>query len=265
MKVYEQVATTGVEVIRRYPELADRGGAAEAAARAWTQSGFDDPTTAKWLEARCFEPEAARSLAALGVTPEQATPRTRDGSGDYSDTIGFVAVGQSLRPATVKASWVRSGRRQGRSACVASAGRPLSRPNRPRSIATDVGVQARSQQSARRYLPSLRIRRRTGTLAPPPDSLAPRGKRRLARPRHFAAVVRSAAVAESAREAGRGRLAAPSSAAGRREVLPFGAMPFAIAVPAAARSAGTRCCRRTRATSTSADGRHPRAANSWTG
>lgn len=96
MKVYEQVATTGVEVIRRYGELADRGGAADRAARAWTQSGFDDPTTAKWLEARCFEPEAARSLAALGVTPEQATRRTRDGSGDYIDTIGYKVANGDL-------------------------------------------------------------------------------------------------------------------------------------------------------------------------
>lgn len=98
MKIYEPVPETGVEVIRRYGELADRGGAPEAAARAWTESGFDDATTAKWLEARCFEPEAARSLAALGVTPKQAAGRTRDGSGDYIDTIGYKVANGDLTP-----------------------------------------------------------------------------------------------------------------------------------------------------------------------
>jgi hypothetical protein len=81
VKVYKPPPSTGVEVIRRYGELAARGDNAEAAARAWTESGFDDATTAKWLEARCFEPAAARSLAGLGVTPNQAALRTRDGRG----------------------------------------------------------------------------------------------------------------------------------------------------------------------------------------
>lgn len=98
MKVYEPVPITGVEIIRRYGQLADRGGAAEAAARAWTESGFDDATTAKWLEARCFEPDAARSLAGLGVTPEQARLRTRDGSGGYVDTIGYKVANGDLTP-----------------------------------------------------------------------------------------------------------------------------------------------------------------------
>lgn len=89
MKIYEPAPETGVEIIRRYGGLADRGGAPEAAARAWTESGFDDAMTAQWLEARCFEPDAARALTGLGVTPKQAAVRTRDGSGDYVDTIGY--------------------------------------------------------------------------------------------------------------------------------------------------------------------------------
>jgi hypothetical protein len=96
VRVYEPVPSTGVEVIRRYGELADRGSGAEAAARAWTASGFDDATTARWLEARCFDPEAARSLAGLGVTPEQATLRTRDGGGEYVDTIAYKVANGDL-------------------------------------------------------------------------------------------------------------------------------------------------------------------------
>jgi hypothetical protein len=98
VNVYEPPPSTGVEVIKRYGELAARGDDAEAAARAWTESGFDDATTAKWLQARCFEPAAARSLAGLGVTPNQAALRTRDGRGAYIDTIGYKVANGDLTP-----------------------------------------------------------------------------------------------------------------------------------------------------------------------
>lgn len=89
MKVYEPEARTGAETIRRHGELADRGGDAEAAAAAWTEAGFDDATTGQWLEARCFDPQAARALADMGVSPKQAAKRTRDGGDGYIDTIAF--------------------------------------------------------------------------------------------------------------------------------------------------------------------------------
>ena len=98
MRVYEPPAKTSVETIRRYGELADRGGTAEAAAQAWTEAGFDDETTARWLEARCFDPQAARALAELGVTPQQATARTRDGGGDGIDTIAYKVANGDLTP-----------------------------------------------------------------------------------------------------------------------------------------------------------------------
>ena len=95
MRVYEPPATTSIETIRRYGALADRGEPAEVAAQAWTAAGFDDERAARWIEARCFSPEAARALSELGVKPEQARARTRDGGGDYVDTIAFkVADGQ---------------------------------------------------------------------------------------------------------------------------------------------------------------------------
>jgi len=89
MRVYEPTPNTGAETIRRFGELADRGGDAGAVAQAWTDAGFDDAATAEWLEARCFDPEAARALADMSVTPGQAAKRTRDGSGNYIDTIAF--------------------------------------------------------------------------------------------------------------------------------------------------------------------------------
>lgn len=96
MKVYGPAVTTSAATIERYAELADRGAGAEAAARAWTEAGFDDEATAAWLEARCFDPAAARALADLGVTPRQATARTRDGGGDYADTIAYKVANGDL-------------------------------------------------------------------------------------------------------------------------------------------------------------------------
>lgn len=98
MKVYEPAPRTGSETIRRFGELADRGVGSEVAAQQWTAAGFDDELTARWLQARCFDPQAARGLSELGVTPEQSAVRTRDGGGDYIDTIGFKVANGDLTP-----------------------------------------------------------------------------------------------------------------------------------------------------------------------
>ncbi|MGI8946361.1 MAG: hypothetical protein ACR2GL_09010 [Thermoleophilaceae bacterium] len=98
MRVYEPEPSTGEATIRRFGELADRGGEPAAAARAWSEAGFDDEATARWLEARCFDPQAARALAEAGVRPEQAAKRTRDGRGEYVDTIAFKVARGDLTP-----------------------------------------------------------------------------------------------------------------------------------------------------------------------
>ena len=97
MRIYELPVETHAETIRRFGELADRGGSAEVAAQAWTKAGFGDEMTARWLTARCFDPKAARALADLGVGPEQAATRTRDG-GDYLDTIAYKVAAGGLTP-----------------------------------------------------------------------------------------------------------------------------------------------------------------------
>jgi len=93
MRVYEPAASTGVATIRQYGELADRGGDPSVAAQAWTDAGFDDAMTARWLAARCFDAAAARALADMGVAPEQAARRTRDGGGDVDTIAHKVANG----------------------------------------------------------------------------------------------------------------------------------------------------------------------------
>ena len=95
MKVYEPEAKTSVETIKQCGELADQVGDADAAAKAWTKAGFDDAMTTRWLKARCFDAEAARALADMSVTPEQASKRTRDGGG-YVDTIGYKVANGDL-------------------------------------------------------------------------------------------------------------------------------------------------------------------------
>lgn len=93
MRIYELPVSTHRSTIERFGELGDRGGDPAAAADAWTKAGFGDELTARWLQARCFDPEAARALTDLGVEPEQAATRTRDG-GDYLETIAYkVAAG----------------------------------------------------------------------------------------------------------------------------------------------------------------------------
>ncbi len=104
MKEYWPAPQTSAETIKRYGELADRGGDPEAAAKAWEDAGFDDEMTARWLEARCFDPAAARALADLGVRPEQANVRTRDG-GDYLDTVAYKVANGDL---TARGGWARS-------------------------------------------------------------------------------------------------------------------------------------------------------------
>lgn len=96
MKVYEPAARTSVATIREYGELADRGGDSGAAAQAWTNAGFDDAMTARWLAARCFDAAAARALVDMGVAPEQAARRTRDGGGGYADTIAYKVANGDL-------------------------------------------------------------------------------------------------------------------------------------------------------------------------
>jgi hypothetical protein len=96
MEIFEAPAQTSAETIRRYGELADRGGAPEAAAQAWTAAGLDDATTAMWLEARCFDAQAARELTDLGVTAQQAGVRTRDGGDGHVDTIAHKVASGDL-------------------------------------------------------------------------------------------------------------------------------------------------------------------------
>lgn len=100
-------ARTSVDTIKRHGELADRGEDAALAAQAWTDAEFDDEMTERWLQARCFDPGKARDLADLGVSPEQASKRTRDGAGgDYIDTIAYkVAMGHlSARQGAARAA-----------------------------------------------------------------------------------------------------------------------------------------------------------------
>jgi len=89
MQIYGGGVQTNVATILRYGDLADRGGDPQAAADAWTAADFDDEGTARWLEARCFDPQAARALTDLDVSPQQAAKRTRDGRGDYIDTLAY--------------------------------------------------------------------------------------------------------------------------------------------------------------------------------
>ncbi|MFP5363697.1 MAG: hypothetical protein ACLGI5_13320 [Thermoleophilia bacterium] len=91
-------ARTSIDTINRFGDLPELGEDPGVTAKAWSDAGFHDEETAKWLEARCFAPESARELADLGVTPGQASKRTRDGRRDYLDTIAFKVASGDLSP-----------------------------------------------------------------------------------------------------------------------------------------------------------------------
>ena len=107
MKEYWPAPKTGVETIRQYGEPIEGGDDPDSIAQAWTDAGFDDETTARWLKARCFDAQTARALADMGVIPEQAGKRTRDGGG-YVDTIAYKVANGDLTP------------RQGAARCLSS-------------------------------------------------------------------------------------------------------------------------------------------------
>ena len=91
-------AQTSIDTIAQFADSLELGDDPGAVAKAWTDAGFDDEQTAKWLGARCFDPQAARDLAELAVTPGQASKRTRDGRRDYIDTIAFKVASGDLSP-----------------------------------------------------------------------------------------------------------------------------------------------------------------------
>lgn len=81
------------DVIERHGYFAHRGDPDDAC-EAWEEAGFDAGEVDDWLNARCFDPDAAEDLDDVGITPEMAASKTGAGPGSYFDTVGYkVAVG----------------------------------------------------------------------------------------------------------------------------------------------------------------------------
>jgi hypothetical protein len=84
-------------------------GDPDGTARAWAELGFEAREVDQWLSARCFDPNAARSLAAVGVDTADARMKTEAGAGDYTDTVGFKASAGDIEAeearALIEASW----------------------------------------------------------------------------------------------------------------------------------------------------------------
>ncbi len=87
------VAMTVRDVIEHHGHFA-HGGNPDETAEAWVEAGFEAHEVDEWLNARCFDPSAARDLADAGVAAVDARLRTAAGAGDYTDAVGFkVAAG----------------------------------------------------------------------------------------------------------------------------------------------------------------------------
>ena len=91
-------------LLRRIGEVIERHGAAARgdvslaeAARAWVEAGFEDAEEVdEWLAARCFSAGGAQSIEMAGITPEQAAMRTKAGTADYEETIGYKIINNDL-------------------------------------------------------------------------------------------------------------------------------------------------------------------------
>lgn len=76
------------ETLSRYGDAALQNRPPEEAARAWLDAGFTDAEEVEeWLSARCFDARHAQTLEAAGITPEQASLRTRAGRADDEETV----------------------------------------------------------------------------------------------------------------------------------------------------------------------------------
>lgn len=77
-------------VLERFGGAALADAPAADVARRWLEAGFDDPEEIEdWLRARCFDADRAQAIENAGITPEQAGIRTRAGSTDDEETIGY--------------------------------------------------------------------------------------------------------------------------------------------------------------------------------
>lgn len=62
----------------------------DRAAAEWAELGFDANDVAAWLDARCFDPQAADDLQAAGITPNDAMLRMHAPWAGYIDTLGYI-------------------------------------------------------------------------------------------------------------------------------------------------------------------------------
>ncbi len=81
------------DVIERHGYFAQRGDP-DGACEAWEEAGFDAGEVDDWLNARCFDADAAEDMDDVGITSEIAASKTGAGNGSYVDTVGYkVAAG----------------------------------------------------------------------------------------------------------------------------------------------------------------------------
>jgi hypothetical protein len=85
------------EVIARHGEAARGGLSVEEAALEWIEAGFEDAEEVdEWLAAGCFSAAGAQRLERAGITPQQAAMRTRAGTRNYEETIGYKIINDDL-------------------------------------------------------------------------------------------------------------------------------------------------------------------------
>ncbi len=85
------------DVIEKQGHFA-HGGNPDDTVEAWAETGLEPGEVEEWLNARCFDPNAARDLTDAGVSAADARMKTDAGGGEYTDTVGFKVSAGDLEP-----------------------------------------------------------------------------------------------------------------------------------------------------------------------
>jgi hypothetical protein len=76
-------------VIRSHGDFAYGSEKVEDVAQIWRDYDFRADEVDAWLKAGCFDAHGARSLADNGFSPDEVTPDTMIGTGNYKASIGY--------------------------------------------------------------------------------------------------------------------------------------------------------------------------------
>lgn len=87
-----------IELMKLHTDLVSRWLQPALAAERWETAGFTVEETNRWLNARCYDPEAAQAIKDAGLTLNQARVHTNRGQTAEVETVGFKVARGHINP-----------------------------------------------------------------------------------------------------------------------------------------------------------------------